>query len=73
LSAGPGTEALTWVRTFPGFNFEWGQSVMPGLMDPAMIYISNFGGGVWHGASNGAKITRTWPLHSAVWPSIVLV
>jgi hypothetical protein len=26
-----------------------------GLVDPAMICISNFGGGMWHGASSGAE------------------
>ena len=55
LIRGPDTLALTGVRTFPGFNFKWGQRGMSGLMDSAMICISNFGGGVWHGASNGAE------------------
>jgi len=41
-----------WTR-IPGYNFKWGQRVMPDLEDPAMIYISTFGGGVWHGASSG--------------------
>jgi len=55
LITGPGTEALTGGRTFPGFNFKWGQCAMSGLVDPAMICISNFGGGMWHGASSGAE------------------
>lgn len=41
-----------WAR-IPGYNFKWGQRVMPDLEDPAMIYISTFGGGVWHGPSSG--------------------
>jgi photosystem II stability/assembly factor-like uncharacterized protein len=43
-----------WTR-IPGYNFKWGQRVMPDLEDPGMIYISTFGGGVWHGASSGDK------------------
>jgi photosystem II stability/assembly factor-like uncharacterized protein len=41
-----------WMR-IPGFNFKWGQRVMPDPEDPGMIYISTFGGGVWHGSSSG--------------------
>ncbi|MEO6910255.1 MAG: hypothetical protein ABI158_04960 [Edaphobacter sp.] len=41
-----------WER-IPGYNFKWGHRVMPDLEDPNMIYISTFGGGVWHGASSG--------------------
>ena len=43
-----------WTR-IPGYNFKWGQRVMPDLENPGMIYISTFGGGVWHGASSGDK------------------
>jgi photosystem II stability/assembly factor-like uncharacterized protein len=43
-----------WMR-IPGYNFKWGQRVMPDLEEPGMIYISTFGGGVWHGASSGDK------------------
>lgn len=43
-----------WTR-IPGYNFKWGQRVMPDLEDPGMIYISTFGGGVWHGSSSGDK------------------
>lgn len=43
-----------WTR-IPGYNFKWGHRVMPDLMDPGMIYISTFGGGVWHGPSAGAE------------------
>jgi photosystem II stability/assembly factor-like uncharacterized protein len=43
-----------WTR-IPGYNFKWGQRVMPDLTDSSMIYISTFGGSVWHGPSNGAQ------------------
>jgi len=43
-----------WER-ISGYNFKWGHRVMPDLEDPTMIYISTFGGGVWHGASSGDK------------------
>ena len=41
-----------WSR-ISGFNFKWGHRVMPDLVDPKMIYISTFGGGVWHGPAVG--------------------
>jgi photosystem II stability/assembly factor-like uncharacterized protein len=43
-----------WAR-IAGFNFKWGQRVMPDLEDPGMVYVSTFGGGVWHGASSDDK------------------
>jgi photosystem II stability/assembly factor-like uncharacterized protein len=43
-----------WSR-IDGFNFKWGHRVMPDLEDPKMIYVSTFGGGVWHGPSVGGK------------------
>jgi len=43
-----------WTR-IPGFNFKWSHRVIPDPEDPKMIYISTFGGGVWHGASTGDK------------------
>jgi photosystem II stability/assembly factor-like uncharacterized protein len=43
-----------WER-ITGYDFKWGHRVMPDLEDPAMIYISTFGGGVWHGALSGDK------------------
>ena len=43
-----------WTR-ISGFNFKWGQRVMPDLEDPGMVYISTFGGGVWHGPSKGGR------------------
>jgi photosystem II stability/assembly factor-like uncharacterized protein len=41
-----------WTR-IPGFNFKWGHRVMPDIANPEMVYISTFGGGMWHGASSG--------------------
>jgi photosystem II stability/assembly factor-like uncharacterized protein len=45
---------LHWTR-IPGFNFKWGQRVIPDPLDPSRIYITTFGGSVWHGAINGKK------------------
>jgi photosystem II stability/assembly factor-like uncharacterized protein len=42
----------TWTR-IRGFNFKWGHRVMPDPVDPAKIYISTFGGSVWHGPATG--------------------
>jgi photosystem II stability/assembly factor-like uncharacterized protein len=36
-----------WTR-IPGFNFKWGHRVQPDLEDPGKVYITTFGGGVWH-------------------------
>lgn len=41
-----------WTR-IPGFNFKWGHRVIPDPEDVGKIYITTFGGGVWHGAVNG--------------------
>jgi len=43
---------LTWTR-IRGFNFKWGQRVIPDPQDPAKIYVTTFGGGVWHGPATG--------------------
>lgn len=45
---------LHWTR-ISGFNFKWGHRVMPDLEDPSMIYITTFGGGVWHGPARGGQ------------------
>ena len=42
----------TWQR-IAGFNFKWGHRVLPDPDDPAMIYITTYGGGVWHGPAKG--------------------
>lgn len=38
----------TWKR-IPGYDFKWGQRVTVDHYAKDMIYISTFGGGVWHG------------------------
>jgi hypothetical protein len=42
----------TWTR-IRGFNFKWGHRVIPDPADPERIYITTFGGGVWHGPAAG--------------------
>jgi photosystem II stability/assembly factor-like uncharacterized protein len=42
----------TWTR-IPGFNFKWGHRVIPDPQDPKKVYITTFGGGVWHGSVDG--------------------
>jgi photosystem II stability/assembly factor-like uncharacterized protein len=41
-----------WKR-IPGFNFKWGHRVIPDPEDPQKVYVTTFGGGVWHGSVNG--------------------
>jgi photosystem II stability/assembly factor-like uncharacterized protein len=43
---------LHWSR-IPGFNFKWGQRVIPDPLHRDEVYITTFGGSVWHGAVNG--------------------
>ena len=43
---------LHWTR-IPGFNFKWGQRVIPDPQDHSKVYITTFGGSVWHGSVNG--------------------
>jgi photosystem II stability/assembly factor-like uncharacterized protein len=42
----------SWTR-IPGFNFKWGHRVIPDPDDPKKVYITTFGGGVWHGSVDG--------------------
>jgi photosystem II stability/assembly factor-like uncharacterized protein len=42
----------TWSRLH-GFNFKWGHRVVPDALDPALVYVTTFGGGVWHGPATG--------------------
>jgi len=42
----------TWHR-IRGFNFRWGQRVIPDPADRGRIYITTYGGGVWHGPAKG--------------------
>ena len=41
-----------WTR-IPGYNFKWGQRVVPDPEDRNKVYITTFGGSVWHGSVNG--------------------
>jgi photosystem II stability/assembly factor-like uncharacterized protein len=36
-----------WTR-IPGYNFKWGHRVEPDPEDSGKVYITTFGGGVWH-------------------------
>jgi photosystem II stability/assembly factor-like uncharacterized protein len=42
----------TWKR-IKGYNFKWGKRVDPDLNDTGKIFITTFGGGVWHGPAKG--------------------
>jgi len=42
----------TWKR-IKGYNFKWGHRVILDPLDPAQIYITTFGGSVWHGPAVG--------------------
>lgn len=41
-----------WSR-IAGFNFKWGHRVIMDPADPSQIYITTYGGGVWHGPAAG--------------------
>jgi hypothetical protein len=41
-----------WTR-IRGFNFKWGHRVIPDPATPERIYVTTFGGGVWHGPAAG--------------------
>jgi photosystem II stability/assembly factor-like uncharacterized protein len=40
-------------RRIPGFNFKWGHRVIIDPTDSGKIYITTFGGSVWHGSASG--------------------
>ena len=42
----------SWQR-IRGFNFKWGHRVVPDPVDAGKIYITTYGGGVWHGPAAG--------------------
>ncbi len=42
----------TWQR-IRGYNFKWGHRVIPDPLDARMIYITTYGGSVWHGPAAG--------------------
>jgi photosystem II stability/assembly factor-like uncharacterized protein len=41
-----------WVR-MPGFNFKWGHRVTPDPSNGEQVYVTTFGGSVWHGRVDG--------------------
>lgn len=43
---------LHWTR-IRGYNFKWGHRVIPDPQNPAKIYITTYGGSVWHGPAQG--------------------
>jgi photosystem II stability/assembly factor-like uncharacterized protein len=43
---------LHWKR-IRGYNFKWGHRVVIDPVDPSMIYITTYGGGVWRGPAAG--------------------
>jgi len=43
---------LHWTR-IRGYNFKWGHRVMMDPNDASMIYITTYGGSVWHGPAAG--------------------
>ncbi len=44
---------LHWTR-IEGYDFKWGHRVVLDPNDPTQIYITTYGGGVWHGQAQGA-------------------
>jgi hypothetical protein len=42
----------TWTR-LRGYNFKWGHRVVPDRADPSKVYVTTFGGSVWHGPAAG--------------------
>jgi photosystem II stability/assembly factor-like uncharacterized protein len=46
---------LHWTR-IRGYNFKWGHRVIVDPNDASKIYITTFGGSVWHGPAAGDKI-----------------
>ena len=42
----------SWQR-INGFNFKWGHRVIPDPVDASKIYVTTYGGGVWHGPATG--------------------
>lgn len=42
----------TWQR-LRGYEFKWGQRVILDPVDPAKIYVTTFGGSIWHGPAAG--------------------
>jgi photosystem II stability/assembly factor-like uncharacterized protein len=47
----------TWTR-LKGYNFKWGHRVIIDPDRPDMIYITTFGGSLWHGPATGDPAGR---------------
>jgi photosystem II stability/assembly factor-like uncharacterized protein len=47
----------TWAR-LQGYNFKWGHRVIPDPADKSKIYITTYGGSVWHGPAKGDPKAR---------------
>jgi photosystem II stability/assembly factor-like uncharacterized protein len=43
-----------WTR-IKGYDFKWGHRIFPDPNDPTQIYITTYGGGVWHGPAAGSS------------------
>jgi photosystem II stability/assembly factor-like uncharacterized protein len=52
-----------WSR-IKGYDFKWGHRIIPDPNEPSHIYITTYGGGVWHGPAAGAAT----PIESIVAP-----
>lgn len=48
------TRGESWTR-IKGYNFKWGQRVVPDPDDPKMIYVCTYGGSIWHGPAEGDR------------------
>jgi photosystem II stability/assembly factor-like uncharacterized protein len=47
----------TWTR-IRGFNFKWGHRVIPDPGDATKVYVTTYGGSVWHGPADGDEAAR---------------
>ena len=47
----------TWQR-IRGYTFKWGHRVVVDPVNPKMIYITTYGGSVWHDRQNPAHAWR---------------
>jgi photosystem II stability/assembly factor-like uncharacterized protein len=47
----------TW-RRIAGYDFKWGHRVIPDPADARMIYITTFGGSVWHGPAVAPAVAQ---------------
>jgi len=42
----------TWSR-IEGYRFKWGQKAVPDVNNPGMLYLTTYGGSVFHGPAEG--------------------